>query len=107
MKSDLIYDVGANNGDDTAYYLARGYRVLSVEANPLLAERLRQRFAREIEAGRVIVEGRGVSDRAGEFPFWVNEVSDEFSSFVQEVGCREGQPCHPVQVQAVPFADIL
>jgi putative ABC transport system substrate-binding protein len=30
----LIYDVGMNNGDDTAYYLRRGFRVLAIEANP-------------------------------------------------------------------------
>lgn len=41
----LIIDVGGNNGDDTAFYLHRGYRVVMVEANPLLAEHLRGRFA--------------------------------------------------------------
>jgi hypothetical protein len=34
MKSDLIYDVGANNGNDTDHYLRRGFRVLAIEANP-------------------------------------------------------------------------
>ena len=29
---DLIYDVGMNNGDDTAYYLHKGFRVVAVEA---------------------------------------------------------------------------
>ena len=38
MKRDLIYDIGMNNGDDTAFYLIRGYRVLAIEANPELAE---------------------------------------------------------------------
>jgi len=32
--SDLVFDIGMHNGDDTAYYLARGYRVVAVEANP-------------------------------------------------------------------------
>jgi hypothetical protein len=38
MKCDpeLIYDVGMNNADDTAYYLWRGSRVLAIEANPEL-----------------------------------------------------------------------
>ena len=30
----LIYDVGMNNGDDTAYYLRRGFRVIAIEPNP-------------------------------------------------------------------------
>ncbi len=28
-RNDLIFDVGANNGDDTAAYLARGYNVVA------------------------------------------------------------------------------
>lgn len=30
----LVIDVGMHNGDDTAYYLHRGYRVVAIEANP-------------------------------------------------------------------------
>ena len=36
MEKNLIYDVGMSNGDDTAYYLHRGFRVVAIEANPLL-----------------------------------------------------------------------
>lgn len=56
--SDLIYDVGLHYGEDTAYYLAKGYRVLGFEADPLLVESCRDRFRAEIEAGRLtVVEG--------------------------------------------------
>jgi len=36
MVSDLIYDVGLHNGADTAYYLHRGFRVVTIDANPVL-----------------------------------------------------------------------
>jgi hypothetical protein len=29
----LVYDVGMFNGDDTAYYLKKGFRVVGIEAN--------------------------------------------------------------------------
>jgi hypothetical protein len=38
MLADLIYDVGMNNGDDTAYYLSRGFRVIAIEASPVMVE---------------------------------------------------------------------
>ena len=38
MVPDLIYDVGMHNGSDTAYYLHKGFRVLAIEANPVLAK---------------------------------------------------------------------
>ena len=52
---DLIYDVGMNNGDDTAYFLHQGYRVLAIEANPVLARQAEGRFEKETREGRLIV----------------------------------------------------
>jgi len=37
---DLIFDIGANNGDDTAFYLKKGFRVVAIEADPALAQKL-------------------------------------------------------------------
>ena len=31
-QDDLIYDIGAHKGDDAAFYLAKGFRVISVAA---------------------------------------------------------------------------
>ncbi len=32
-SSRFIMDLGMNNGDDTAYYLAKGFDVVAIEAN--------------------------------------------------------------------------
>ena len=37
MDPKLVYDVGVHRGDDTAYYLHKGFRVVGVEANPAMA----------------------------------------------------------------------
>lgn len=52
----VIYDVGANNGDDIPYYLLRGDIVVAVEANPVLAQEIRDRFPDELKSGRLVVE---------------------------------------------------
>jgi hypothetical protein len=44
-----------NNGDDTAYYLSRGFRTVAIEANPELVKYAKARFAREIASGRLII----------------------------------------------------
>jgi len=54
-QPDLIYDVGLHLGEDTAYYLALGYRVVAFEANPDLVERCRRRFAAETATGRLVI----------------------------------------------------
>ena len=33
---DLIYDVGAHKGENSDFYLRLGFRVVAVEANPML-----------------------------------------------------------------------
>ena len=36
-SNNLIFDVGLHTGQDTAFYLKKGFRVIAIEANPLLA----------------------------------------------------------------------
>lgn len=58
LAHDLVYDVGMNKGEDTAYYLLRGYRVVGFEADPVLAAHCRERFADALDDGRLtLVEG--------------------------------------------------
>jgi FkbM family methyltransferase len=73
MNPKLIYDVGMHNGDDTAYYLRRGFRVVAIEPNPTLVATASERFCREIEAGELKILNVGVAAEDGELPFWVCE----------------------------------
>jgi FkbM family methyltransferase len=97
--SDLVYDVGMNNGDDSAFYLRAGFRVVAVEANPLLCRAAESRFSAEIAAGRMTVLNLAISDRPGEIDFWVNTVVSEWSSLIRSVSERAG---HPVERIVVP-----
>ena len=64
-EGDLIFDVGADNGDDTAAYLARGFRVIAVEANPTLCEGMHKRFANDIKRGRASIVNKAIDRRGG------------------------------------------
>lgn len=76
----LIYDVGMHNGDDTAYYLAKGARVVAIEANPALCEAARKRFESEIAAGRLTILNIAVGDGEGEVSFYVSTQNSVLSS---------------------------
>jgi len=107
MVPDLIYDVGMHNGSDTAYYLHKGFRVLAIEANPVLAKQGRERFRDAIDAGRLTILNVGIAAEDGVATFWVNDANSEWSSFVKEVGCRDGSPCHSIEVPSMTFRRIL
>lgn len=58
MNKNLIYDVGMHKGEDTDYYLKKGFDVVAFEANPEMVHVCRERFRKEINEGRlIIVEG--------------------------------------------------
>ena len=79
----IIYDVGANNGDDLPYYLLKADRVVAIEADPQLAAQIERRFADEIQTGRLIVETCVVTvDASGvEVPFYINKGLNVLSQF--------------------------
>jgi len=55
-KKRIIYDLGANNGDDIPYYLKKADLVIAVEANPKLTQEIRIKYEKEISSGRLFIE---------------------------------------------------
>jgi FkbM family methyltransferase len=96
-----------HNGDDTAYYLSRGFSVVAIEANPILAKHARARFADVLERGDLVLLEMGISDREGVFTFWINEENDAWSSFIRTIGCRGGTKCEPVDVECITLERVL
>jgi FkbM family methyltransferase len=94
----LIFDVGANDGADTAYYLELGYSVVAIEADPYLADGLRVRFAAEIAGGRVAVVNTAVIERDQEkVAFYVSRDNTE-SSLIPSMAKRSGPGVEEIRV---------
>jgi len=104
----LIYDAGMNNGDDTAHYLWRGFRVLAIEANPDLVTDAAMRFAGEIETGRLRILNVGIAAEEGEFSFWICDTDSRLSSFDRRLASLDGCcPHHEIRVPCRRFRSIL
>lgn len=88
----VIYDIGANNGDNLPYYLLKADKVVAVEANPILVEAIQHRFASEINADRIVVEPVVVTcdSGLGIVPFYINHGIHQMSQIaeptINEVG---------------------
>lgn len=107
MINDVIYDVGMHVGDDTAFYLSQGYRVVAVEADPKLVKAAQHRFWREIEQGKLEIVNVGISDTEGYADFWVCENLSEWNSFDRNIASRDGQKHHSIQIRTMRFVTIL
>ena len=110
---DLVYDVGMCYGEDTEYYLKKGFRVIAFEADPDLARACRKKFAEPLLSGDVtIVEGAIVdpSYSAETVQFYKNMASTVWgttSSNFAERNSTFGANSVLIQVPRVNFLDCL
>ncbi len=85
MKSQkrIIYDFGANNGNDIPYYLLKSDLIVAVEANPILCDIIKDRFPQEIAEGKLIVENCVITvDSDLEIvPFFIHKNNHGLSQF--------------------------
>lgn len=90
MDSNLIFDIGMHTGQDTEFYLKKGFRVVAVDANPVLVDAAKARFAAEIADDQLVIEGIGIGPNEATLPFYVNHQRSEWSSFIKHLGSRGG-----------------
>jgi len=62
---NLIYDLGMSEGNDTQYYLAKGFDVVGIEADPIVFENLKVRFSDAISSGRLSIYNRAATATSG------------------------------------------
>lgn len=106
MARELIFDLGMHTGQDTNFYLKKGFRVVAVEANPVLAEKARVRFRRWIERGSLTILECAIAEDAGNAEFFINESDDAWSSLMPDVGSR-GDRYHKVTIETRPLTALI
>lgn len=107
---DLVLDVGAHLGEDSDFYLKLGYRVVGVEANPQLVERLSKRFAAEIAQGRYTIVPNAIGEADATITFYVNKKLSVWGTTDPKWAARNaemGGESEPIQVPCVRFEDVL
>jgi FkbM family methyltransferase len=114
--SDLIYDVGMHKGEDTAYYLKKGFRVVGFEANPENAAFCRRRFSDAIASKQlVIVEGAivetdSLSNEPKKVKFYRNVEHSPWGSACEDWAQRNevmGTTSEIIEVQPTNFKKCL
>ena len=94
----IIYDFGANNGDDITYYLKKADIVVAVEANPILTKEIEEKYSEAVSAGRLFVENCVVttSEFSGDVPFYIYKYGHIISQFPK-----------PAESELINFDEVL
>ena len=107
---DLIYDVGFHKGEDTEFYLKKGFRVVAIEANPTLYFAGIERFKKEVDAGRLTLLNVAIADTDGPIRFFVNPRVTEWGTISPDFAARNrrlGADSEDITVQGLRFDRIL
>ena len=72
MDRKLIYDLGLHTGEDTEYYLKKGFKVVAIDANPVMVKQAQKKFHSEVSSGQLTLLNVGIAESAGRVPFYVH-----------------------------------
>jgi FkbM family methyltransferase len=110
---DLIYDLGMHRGEDTEYYLKKGFRVLAFEANPDLVALNQKKFSGALADGRLnIISGAIVTEEhtGGTVRFYRNPLMSVWGTVDRDFAERSasaGYRMEEIDVPAVDFQRVL
>jgi FkbM family methyltransferase len=110
MQKDLIIDVGMHTGKDTEFYIAKGFRVAAIEANPELASKAETRLAKYLADGTLRIYKVAVAEHTGTVKFWMNDQKDDWGTTSEEFldrNSRQGTTSREITVESRRFQDIL
>lgn len=105
----LIYDIGMHSGQDTEFYLKKGFKIVAVDANPTAVENASKKFATQIADGQLVILNLGIVEKPtqNKLTFYINEQQTEWSSFEKKIATRDGGPYHCVEVNCTTLSNII
>jgi FkbM family methyltransferase len=109
-RENLIIDVGAHNGQDTAFYLAKGFSVVAIEANPALADHISTKLASHVRAGKLRVLKVAIASDTGTQRLGISDEMTIWSSLSTDFIRRNegvGTAYRYVDVPTMPFDHVL
>jgi FkbM family methyltransferase len=110
MQSDLIFDIGLHKARDAAWYLAKGFRVIGVEAAPELCQEARSHCADAVADGRLAIVPKALYHTSGDsVPFFVTPEKDDWGSLYRsaaEKGVYTGQ-AKEITVLTITLHDLM
>jgi len=116
MQSDrLVFDIGMHLGEDAEFYLLKGFRVVGVEADPLLCDLCARKLRPFVDNGQLTIIQKAIADIKDGDP-WQNTVTfyranvsvcGTISSNREEHYRRQGVKTEAIRVPVISFDEIL
>src|SRR5205823_5749737 len=99
-------DFGMHHGLDSKFYLEKGFKVVGVEANPLLVAKAASDLREFLDSGQMVIEAVGIGRTRGSFSFYRSLQNDEWSTLDLDRTKDRGE-FEEVVVECVTAEDIF
>jgi FkbM family methyltransferase len=110
IETDLIYDVGLHKGEDSEFYLKKGFRVVAIEALPTLAKFAAERLRGYVDSGQLVILNVAVAENDSPVTFLENPDNSVWGTASAEWALRnkrQGRGFVTRTVQGMDFASIV
>lgn len=106
-KAPLIFDLGFHNGDDTDYYLAKGWQVIAVDANASLISDGQNRFATALNNNQLTLLHHALAKTGGETDFYIHPTKTDWSSCLKDMTESDGSEAITAKVKGITLHDLV
>jgi FkbM family methyltransferase len=110
IPAELIYDVGLRAGEDSEFYLKKGFRVVAIEAVPELCEIARRRLSAYVDCGHLTILNGAIAETSQPVKFFVNNSVDAWGTTSPEWRRRNerlGASSSEIIVKGLEFTQVL
>jgi FkbM family methyltransferase len=80
-QDDLVFDIGAHTGNNSAEYLKKGTKIICFEPQPNCVKILNDRFEQDIINGNIIIEQIGIGNKIEQLPLFICNKHTVLSTF--------------------------
>lgn len=105
-KTKLIFDIGMHKGEDTTYYLHRGYHVIGVDADPTLIGQTKERLAPFIKSGQLRLLNFAISNKEEIINFHISKHSI-WNSLNKRISDREESLIKTIKVSSIKLSELI
>jgi len=108
MENNLIIDIGMYLGEDTDFYLKKGFNVIAIEANKYLILKNYKRFEKEIKKGKLHIINKAINDSSNkEINFYIDKTK-QWSSCIKNWNKKVGALTESnIIINTIELSDII
>ena len=107
MDYQIIFDIGFHKGEDTAYYLQRGYKVIAVDAVEKLLFQGAQKFENAISNKMLILHQALISSEKKENAPFYESPNSQWNSANKDIAERNGMKAKKTLMSSITIDDLI